>query len=88
MEVREGELMICNEWIYEWEERTGERRQRGGVFYSPLKQTSHVSSPAQLSKSLLWLNILSIRSGTCVLMRCYGGVESFQFHTLLHLLLN
>ena len=67
MDVREGELMVCDEWVCEWEERTGGRRWRGGVSYSPPGQTLHVSTPAWLSRSLLWPNIPSIRSGTCIL---------------------
>ena len=52
------------------------RRQRDGVSYSLPKRTSHVSAPAQLSKSLLWLNTLSIGSGTCMLIEHYGGTRS------------
>ena len=53
-----------------WEE------DRSGVFYSPPGWTLHVSAPAQLSRSLLWSNTLSIGSDTCVLMECHSGVRS------------
>ena len=62
MEVKKGKLILYNEWVYEWEERAEERRQRSGVSYSLPEQTLCVSTPAQLSRSLLQPNILSIRS--------------------------
>ena len=52
VDVREEELMMCDEWVCEWEEGTEERRQRGGVSYSLPGWTSHVSTPAQLFRSL------------------------------------
>ena len=58
--VREGEFMMCDGWFCKWEEETGEKRQGDEVFYSPLGWTSHVSTPAQLSRSLLQLSIPSI----------------------------
>ena len=45
VEVREGELIVCDKWVCKWEERTEERRQRDGVSYSLLKRTLHVSTP-------------------------------------------
>ena len=75
VEVSEGELISCDEWC-EWEEKIGERRRRGGVSYTPRGWTSHVSTPARLSRSLLWPSTLSIRSGTCELMRNRGGIRS------------
>ena len=74
--VKEGELILCDEWVYEWEERTEGRRRRGGVSYSPPEWTLHVSTPAWLSRSLLRLSTLSIRSGTCVPMGNCGGIRS------------
>ena len=85
--VKDRELMIFK-WSYKWEERTGRRRWRSGVSYSPLEQTSHVSTPTWLFRSLLQLSILSIRSRTCVPMERHGGVRSSQSRTLLLLLLN
>ena len=35
VEVREGELMMCDEWFCELEETTKRRRLRGGVSYTP-----------------------------------------------------
>ena len=87
VDVRDRELIMCGMWWYEWERSEG-RRQRGGVFYSPLGWTLHVSTPVQLSRSLLRSSILSIRSRTCVLMECHSGIGSSQSHILLHLLLN
>ena len=54
----------------------------------PQEQTSHVSTPAWLSKSLLQLNTLFIRSGIYMLTGSHGGTRSSQSHTLLLLLLN
>ena len=85
--VNNGELMIF-EWSCEWEERIEGRRQRGGVSYSPLGQTLHVSIPAQLSRSLPQPSILSIRSRTCMPTGNHGDVRSSQSRILLHLLLN
>ena len=51
-------------------------------------QTLHVSTPTWLSRSPLQPNILSIRSDTCKLMECHGGIESSQSHILLCLLLD
>ena len=76
MEVKDGELMMFGGWFCKWGERTEERRWSGGVSYSPPGQTLYISTPAQLSRSLLQLNILSIGSGTCVLMENCGGVRS------------
>ena len=75
VEVKEGELMIFK-WSCEWEERTEGKRWRGGVSYNPLGWTSHVSTPAWLSRSLLRLSIPSIRSGTCMPMGNHGGARS------------
>ena len=85
--VREGELIVCSRWVCEWE-RTEGRRQRGRVSYSSLRWTLCVSTPAQLSRSLLWPNTLSIRSGICMPMGNLGGTRSSQSCILLHLLLN
>ena len=74
--VKDRELIVYNEWVCEWEERTEGRRQRDRVFYSPQGQTSHVLTPTQLSRSLLWSNILSIRSGICVPLGSCGGARS------------
>ena len=35
IEVKERELMLCDECFYEWEEETEGRRWRGGVSYTP-----------------------------------------------------
>ena len=78
MDVKERELILYDKWVCKWEERAEGGRQRGGVSYSPLRQTLHVSTPTRLSRSLLWLNTLSIRSGTCVLMEHHGGVGSLD----------
>ena len=86
--VKDGELMMVGKWFCKWEEGSEGRRWRGEVSYSPPGQTSHVSTPAQLSRSLLWLSILSIGSRTCMLMECHDGIRSFQSHILLRLLLN
>ena len=51
--IKEGELIICNEWVCEWKERTEGERQAGGVSYSPPGWTLHVSTPTRLSRSLL-----------------------------------
>ena len=88
VDVKEGEFIVFNKWCYKWEGKTGGRRWRDGVFYSLLEQTLHVSTPAQLSRSLLWMNILSIRSRTFVLIEHHSGVRSFQSRILLCLLLN
>ena len=88
VDVKEGELMLFCKWFCKWEERMMERRQRDGVSYSPPKQTSHVSTPIQLSRSLLWLSTLSIRSGICMLMGFHAGIRSSRSHILLHLLLH
>ena len=76
VDVKEEELMIFDEWNCEWEWRTEGRRRRDGVSYSPLEQTLHVSTPTWQSRSLLQLNILSIRSRTCMLTECHGGIRS------------
>ena len=73
-EVREEELMMFDEWV--WEERTGGRRQRDGVSYSPPGQTSHFSTPARLSRSLLRPSILSIGSGTCMPTGSHSSTRS------------
>ena len=86
VEVRVGELMMCNEWFCKGGKTEG-RRQRGGVSYSLSEQTLHVSTPTWQSRSLLWPNTLSIRSGTCVLTGSHSGIISSQSHTLLLLLL-
>ena len=39
VEVKEGELMLCDKCFCEWEEGTEGRRQRGGVSYTPRGQT-------------------------------------------------
>ena len=87
VDVREGEFMMFDKWKCEWE-RTRGRRQRDGVFYSPPRWTLCVSTPARLSKSLLWPSILSIRSRTCMPMECLSGIRSSQSHILLLPLLN
>ena len=87
VDIKDGELIVF-ERSCKWEEETVERRWRGEDFYSPPMWTLHVSTPAQLSRSLLWPSILSNRSGTCILMENCGGIRSFQSHTLLLLLLN
>ena len=53
VDVKEGELMMYGEWFCDWKERIEERRQRSGVPYSPSGQTLYVSTPTQLSRSLL-----------------------------------
>ena len=88
MDVKKGELMMYNEWFCEWEKRTGGRRWRDGVSYSPSGRTLHVSTPAQLSRSLLWLSTLSIGSGTCEPTGNHSGTRSSQSCILLCLLLN
>ena len=65
-----------------------ERRQRDGVSYSPPGQTLHVSTPTQLSRSLLQPKTLSIGSGTCMPLECHSGIGSSRSCTLFHLLLN
>ena len=87
VDVKDGELISFDEWVCEWERVEG-RRQRSGVSYSPLEQTLHVSTPAQLSRSLLQLNTLFIGSGTCVPTGNHGGIKSSRFCILLLLLLN
>ena len=77
VDVKEGELILCSEWVCKWEESTEGSRQRGGVSYSPPEWTSHVSTPVWLSRSLLWLSILSIGSGTCIPMGSHSGIRSF-----------
>ena len=75
VEVSKGEFMMCNEWTFKRKERTEERRWRGGVSYSPLRQTLHISASAQL----LYLGVFFCqvpRSGTCMLMECHSGIES------------
>ena len=74
--VREGELMMCGKWVCEWEEWTEGRRRRGGVSYSPPGWTWHVSTPTQLSRSLLQPNTLSIGSETCVPSENLSGARS------------
>ena len=76
VDVKDGELMMVDEWFCKWGERTEGRRWRGGVSYSPLEQTSHVSTPARLSRSLLWSNTLSIGSKTYMPTKRHGGVRS------------
>ena len=88
MVVKEGELMMFDKWVCKWEERIGRRRRRSGVFYGPLGQTWDVSTPTQLSRSLLWLSTLSIGSGTCMPMESCGGTRSSRSCILLLLLLN
>ena len=83
VDVKKGELMMCSKWFCKWEERIEGRQWRGGVFYSPPGWTLHVSTPTQLSRSLLQLNTLSIRSGICMPMGNHSGVRSSQSHTLL-----
>ena len=87
VEVKDGELILSDEWC-EWEERTERGRRRGGVFYSPPGRTSRVSSPARQSRSLLRPSILSIGSRTCVPTGNRGGVGSSRSRILLLLLLN
>ena len=88
MLVREGELIVFDEWCCEQEVWTEGRRWRDGVSYSPPGRTSHASAPAWLSRSLLQLNIPSIGSGTCMPTECHGGIRSSQSRTLLLLLLD
>ena len=88
MDVKDGELMMCDEWVCEWEKRTEGGRQRGGVSYSPPERTWCVSTPARLSRSLLRPSTLSIGSGTCELTGSHGGVRSSRSCILLRLLLN
>ena len=87
VEVKDGELILSGEWC-KGEEMTGERRRRGGVSYSPPRQTLHVSVPARQSRSLLRPNIPSIGSGTCVPTGNRGGARSSRSRILLRLLLN
>ena len=77
VEVSEGELMLFDEWLCEWGEETKGRRQRGRVFHSLPEQTWCISTPAQLSRGLLWPSTLSIRSGTCVPSEHHGIIRSF-----------
>ena len=86
--VREGELIAFDREDCKWGKRSKGKRQRGGVSYSPLEWTLRVSTPAQLSRSPLRLSILSIRSGTCMLMGNHSGIGSSRSRILLHLLLN
>ena len=79
---------MFDEWFYEWEEKSGGRRWRDGVFYNPPEWTLHVLTPAWLSRSLLQPSILSIRSGICVPTGNPGGAGSFQSRIPLLLLLN
>ena len=88
MEVKDRELMMFGGWLCEWEWRTEGRRQWDGVFYSLLEQTSCVSTPTRLSRSLLWPSILSIGSRTCIPMGSHGSAGFSQFRILLRLLLN
>ena len=88
MEVRDGELMMFNEWDYEWEEKSEGRRQKGGVSYSPPERTSHVLTPTRLSRSLLRPSTLSIGSGTCEPTGNCGGIRSSRSRILLCLLLD
>ena len=88
VDVSEGELMMFGEWCCRWEKRTEERRRRGGVSDSLPGWTSHVSTPARLSRSLLRPSILSIGSSTCAPTGSHGGVRSSRFRILLRLLLN
>ena len=88
VEVREGELMMFDEWFCEWEWGTEGRRRRGGVSYSPPERTLHVSTPARLSRSLLQPSNPSIGSRTFVPMGSLSGTRSSRFRILLLLLLN
>ena len=85
--VKDGELMMCDEWVCEWEERTEGGRQKGRISYTPQEWTLCVLVPAWQSMNFLQLNLLSIRSGTCVPLEHHGSIEFSQFHTLLYLLL-
>ena len=76
MFVKDEELIVYNKWFCKWGERTEERRQKGGVSYSPPQWTLHVSTPAWLSRSLLWPSIPSIGSSTFVLMESHSGTRS------------
>ena len=87
VDVKNGELIVFGERCCKWK-RTEGRRWRGGVSYSLLEWTLHVSTPTQLSRGLLWPNTLSIRSDTCMLTGNHGGIRSSQSHTPLLLLLN
>ena len=87
VDVKEGELIVFDGRCCEWEKTEG-RKWRGGVSYSPPGWTWGVSTPTRLSRSLLWLNIPSIRSGTFVLSGNLCGARSSQSHILLLLLLN
>ena len=69
--------MVYDEWVCDWEERTEGRRWWSEVSYSFQGWTSCVSTPIQLSKSLLWLNTLSIGSGTYMPVGSHSGVRSF-----------
>ena len=79
---------MYGEWLYRWGKKTEERRLKGGVSYSLQGQTWHVLTPAWLSRSLLWLNTLSIGSGTCMPSECLGGIRSSPLHPLLCILLD
>ena len=86
--VKDRELIVCGEWSYKWEEGIKRRRHRGRVSYNPPEQTWHVSTLAQLSRSLLRLSIPSIRLGTCMLTGSHSDARSSQSHISLLLLLN
>ena len=88
VEVNKGKLIVCNEWVCEWEERTKGRRWKGRAFYNPLGQTLHVSAPAWLFRSLLWPSTLSIGSGIFILTENRDDTRSSQSCTPLLLLLN
>ena len=88
VEVKDGELIVFDEWSCEWERGSEGGRRRGGVSYSPPERTWHVLTPARLSRSLLRPNILSIGSGTCEPTGSRGGARSSRSRTLLRLLLN
>ena len=45
MDVKVGELIVFDKEDYKWEKKIEGRRQRGGVSYSPLGWTWHVSAP-------------------------------------------
>ena len=87
VDVKERELMMCSKLFCEWEKGTEGRRWKGGVFYSLQEWTLHISTPTQLSRSLLQPNTLPIRSGTFMPMGHHGGIRSSRSHILLHLLL-
>ena len=76
IDVKDGELIVSDKRSCERERKTERRRWRSEGFYSLPGWTLCVSTPPWLSRSLLQLNTLSIRSGTCVLMGNCGGIRS------------